>query len=277
MTQCGLNGATTMPLAQTEEIRQVGAAGFDLIEFRAPKIEQFLQTGTLAELKQQLDAAGLKPLSINSLEQVNTRLAKETRALAAECETQARWAQALNCPYLVAVPGFLQEPAAEREIVPQTVDALAPLVEIAAAHGVRLGFEFLGFANCSVNSLRLAREVVRRLDSTSAGLVIDTFHFFLSAEPMELLGELGPGKLFLFHVNDVENLPRAQLQDQHRVLPGDGVAPLRKMWEVLQRHELIDHASLELFRPQYWDAPPQQFLPEALACLRRVFSQRWQE
>ena len=271
MTLYGLNGATTMPLAQAEEIRQVGVAGFDLIEFRAPKIEQFLQTGTLAALKQHLDAAGLKPLSINSLEQVNTRPAKEAKALVADCETQARWAQALGCPYLVAVPGFLEEPAPEREIIPRTVDALAPLVEIAAAHEVRLGFEFLGFANCSVNSLRLARDVVRRLDSASVGLVIDTFHFFLSDEPLELLAELGPGDLFLFHVNDAEDVPRAQLRDQHRVLPGDGIAPLRKMWDVLQRHELIDHASLELFRPQYWDAPPEPFLPKALASLRRVF------
>jgi 2-keto-myo-inositol isomerase len=271
MPQYGLNGATTMPLAQAEEIRQVRAAGFDLIEFRAPKIELFLQTGTLAELKQQLDAAGLKPLSINSLEQVNTRPTKEGKALAAECETQARWAQALGCPYLVAVPGFLQEPAPEKEILPRTVDALAPLVEIAAAHGVRLGFEFLGFADCSANSLRMARQVVAKLDSASAGLVIDTFHFFLSDEPLELLGELEPGDLFLFHVNDVEDVPRPQLRDQHRVLPGDGIAPLRKMWEVLQRHELIDHASLELFRPQYWEVPPEQFLPESLASLRRVF------
>ena len=271
MTLYGLNGATTMPLAQAEEIRQVGAAGFDLIEFRAPKIRQFLQTGTLAALKQHLDAAGLKPLSINSLEQVNTRPAKEAKALVADCETQARWAQALGCPYLVAVPGFLEEPAPEREIIPRTVDALAPLVEIAAAYEVRLGFEFLGFANCSVNSLRLARDVVRRLDSASVGLVIDTFHFFLSDEPLELLAELGPGDLFLFHVNDAEDVPRAQLRDQYRVLPGDGIAPLRKMWEVLQRHELIDHASLELFRPQYWDAPPEPFLPKALASLRRVF------
>jgi len=272
MTQYGLNGSTIMPLAQAEEIRLVGTAGFDLIEFRAPKIEQFLQTGTLAELKQQLDATGLKPLSINSLEQVNTRPAQEAKALAAECETQARWAQALGCPYLVAVPGFLQEPAPEKEVIPRTVGALAPLVEIAAAHRVRLGFEFLGFANCSVNSLRMARNVVGKLDSPSVGLVIDTLHFFLSEEPLELLAELGPGDLFLFHVNDVEDLPRAQLQDQHRVLPGDGVAPLQRMWEVLQRHELIDHASLELFRPQYWEAPPEQFLPEALASLRRVFS-----
>jgi 2-keto-myo-inositol isomerase len=272
MIQYGLNGATTMPLDQTREIRLAAATGFDLIEFRAPKIEKFLQSGSLAALKGLLEAEGIKLLSINSIEQVNTRPAGAAQALQAETQKLATWAQALSCPYLVAVPGFLSNPAPEDEIIAQTADCLAPLAEIAAAHQVRLGFEFLGFAHCSVNSLRMARQIVAKLGSPSVGLVIDTFHFFLSQEPLELLAELQPGELLLLHVNDVEERPRSQLADEHRLLPGDGVIPLKEMWEALRARELIDHASLELFRPQYWRAPPEEFLPQALASLRRVFS-----
>ena len=43
----GLNGATTMPLDQATEIQVAGAAGFDFVELRAPKIGQFLKTATL--------------------------------------------------------------------------------------------------------------------------------------------------------------------------------------------------------------------------------------
>lgn len=271
MIEYGLNGATTMPLDQANEIRLAAAAGFDCIEFRAPKIEAFLKNGTLADLKAMLDAGGLKPLSINALERVNTRPAEQQERLWAECQRLASWAQAVSCPYVVAVPGFIEKPASEADTVEQTVDSLAALLEITAAQGVRLGFEFLGFADCSVNSLRAARRIVDRLDSPVAGLVIDSFHFFLSGEPIELLGEIEPGKLFLFHVNDAEDRPRSQLRDQHRVLPGHGIIPLQPMWNVLRRRGLINHASLELFRPEYWHQPPQRFLREALDTLRRLF------
>lgn len=268
MIKYGLNGSTTMPLDQATEIRQAAAAGFDLIEFRAPKIEQFLQAGALADLKRLLDEAGIAPLSINSIEKIQSRPAAE---LQAECEQHATWAQALGCPYVIAVPGFLPDPVPPQEAVARTLDALAPMAEIAGAHSVRLGFEFLGFADCWVNSLAMARDTVRKLDNPHVGLVIDTFHFYLSAEPLELLSDLAPRELLLFHVNDVEGLPRAELADEHRILPGDGVIPLREMWTQLRKHDLITHASLELFHPGYWKHPPGEFLPQALASMKRVF------
>lgn len=268
MIKYGLNGSTTMPLDQATEIRQVAAAGFDLIEFRAPKIEQFLKSATLADLKRLLDESGIAPLSINSIEKIPSRPAAE---LQAECKQHAAWAQALGCPHIIAVPGFLSEPVPPQEAVARTLDALAPMVELAGAHGVRLGFEFLGFAHCWVNSLAMARDIVRHLDSPHVGLVIDTFHFYLSAEPLEMLSDLAPGELLLFHVNDVEPRPRAELADEHRILPGDGVIPLREMWTQLRKNDLIAHASLELFHPGYWKHRPEEFLPRALASMKQLF------
>ncbi len=268
MIKYGLNGSTTMPLDQATEICQVAAAGFDLIEFRAPKIERFLQAGTLADLKELLSDTGLQPLSINSIEKIQTRPAAE---LQAECEQHAAWAQGLRCPYIIAVPGFLSDPVPAQEAVGRTLDALAPMAEIAGAHGVRLGFEFLGFADCWVNSLATARDIIRQLASPHAGLVIDTFHFYLSGEPMEILSRLQPGELLLFHVNDVKDLPRAELADEHRILPGEGVVPLKEVWTQLRERALINHASLELFHPGYWQRQPQEFLPQALASVKQTF------
>jgi len=268
----GLNGATTMPLEQATEIRAAGAAGFDLIEFRAAKLEKFFAEWSFNDLKNLFTGARLRPLSINALEQVNTRPRGAARALEAEARKLVAWAEALACPYVVAVAGFLEKPAPEAEVVAQSADSLALVAEAAAARGVRVGFEFLGFANCSVNSLRLARKILHRLDRPDVGLVLDTFHFFLSGEPLDLLADAPPGEFVVLHVNDAEAAPRAQLADAHRVLPGLGVIPLRQMWAALQRSARPDHASLELFRPDYWARPPAEFLPEALSSLRRIFT-----
>ncbi len=261
-----------MPLDQATEIQVAGAAGFDFVELRVPKIAQFLKTATLDELSKMLAAQRLNVVSINALERVNTRGPGKEKELSDECSKSTSWAERLACPYIVTVPGFLPSPKREADVIEDTVACLAPLAEIAAAHKVRLGFEFLGFSNCSVNSLRMARRVVDQLARRDVGLVIDSFHFFLSGEPLEQLPELRPSQLLLFHVNDAEGLPRADLRDEHRVMPGRGVIPLRKMWETLRRYELIDHASIELFRPEYWELPPERLLREALDSMRAIFS-----
>ncbi len=145
------------------------------------------------------------------------------------------------------------------------------LSEAVESYKVRLAFEFLGFANCSVNSLRMARKIVDRLARFQVGLVIDTFHFFLSGEPLEELGEIQTGELVVFHVNDAEGLPRSVLGDQHRLLPGLGAIPLRKMWDALRQRGLVGHASIELFRPEYWALPPAELLRNALDSMRTIF------
>lgn len=260
-----------MPLDSAEEVRQAAAAGFDLIEFRAPKIAWWLEREALDDIRRQIDAPGIRPLSINAIEQANTRPPDGRRALLDECERMAGWAAALGCPYVIAVAGLLDEPQPEEDVRARTVDALAALADIAERHDVRLGFEFLGFRNCSVNSLQSALKIVRRVKRPSVGLVLDTFHFFLSGEPVDALQEIQSGELFILHVNDAENRPRTELADEHRLLPGEGVIPLRQIWDTLQQRVLIGHASLELFHPQHWQEPPEQFLPRALASLRTAF------
>ncbi len=93
MIKYGLNGATTMPLHQETEIRLAGGAGFDLIELRVPKVEQYLKFGTLSHLKGLLSTNGLRILSLNAIERVNTRQSgKESELL----EEGLKWPDGLE-------------------------------------------------------------------------------------------------------------------------------------------------------------------------------------
>lgn len=264
-----LNGATVMPLDQEEEIRSVAAAGFDAVELRAPKIAKFLEGSTLGRLRRLLEAAGLEVLSINALEEFNTLPDEEL--VFEECLKMARWARELSCPCLVAVPGFAGGSKTEREVLETTRRRLDSLARIAEEFGVRVGLEFLGFSDCTVRTLTSAIEIVESIRRDNVGLVLDTFHFFLSGGPLREISKIPEGRLFLLHVNDVENRPAGELKDCHRVLPGRGVLPAAEIWRALQARELVGHASLELFRPEYWERPPSEFLPEALSALRSVF------
>ena len=264
----GLNGSTTQPLDQETEIQLVAEAGFDLIEFRAPKIEAFLEKNSLAALRRMVEESGLRPLSVNSLEKTDTRPKAE---VISECEKLADWAAELGCPYLVSVPGFTESQPTETETIATVTERLSPLAEVCGERGVKLGFEFLGFSNCTVNRLATAREIVKTVSSPNIGLVLDTCHFYLGGEAIETLKEFAPDDLLMLHVNDVEDLPRTELRDPHRLLPGLGVAPLGDYWSALQSSDAIAHASLELFRPEYWERETKAFLAEALTSLRTTF------
>ncbi len=76
-------------------------------------------------------------------------------------------------------------------------------------------------------------------------------------------------KIFIFHINDAENLPRESLQDGHRLFPGEGVIPLREMIAKLQEIAYDGPISLEMFRPEYWKLPAIEVARRGMEAIER--------
>ncbi len=70
-------------------------------------------------------------------------------------------------------------------------------------------------------------------------------------------------RFFIFHINDAEDLPREQLEDRHRLLPGLGILPLKEMIAALRRIEYTGIVSVEIFRPEYWQRDPLELAKDA--------------
>lgn len=266
-----LNGATTMKADLATDIRVAHTAGFDFVEIWAAKLRKFLRTKSAADLRKLFDENALEPLSINSIEHVTFRPPAEFEAIKAECEELSALAAELRCPYIVVVPGRLPEQAPSlEEIIDESVRVLTELSDIAGRHGIGLGFEFLGQTDCSVQTLELADEIVRRVDRPNVGLVIDSFHFYAGGSTFDMIEGIAPESLFIFHINDAENLPREQLRDSHRLLPGLGILPLAEMSQAFKRIGYDRVASVEIFRPEYWESDPLKLALEAKAATKRV-------
>ncbi len=256
------------------DIRAAQTAGFPYLEIWAAKLRKYLESQSVSDLKAAFDESGVKPLSINSIEHITFRDAQTYARIKDECEELGTIAEALNCPYIVVVPGRLPEPLpARREIIEESVNVLEELGPIAENHGVALGFEFLGQTDCSVQTLELANEIVRQLNRSNVGLVIDSFHFYAGGSTIDSIERMNPDKLFVFHINDAEDLPRDQLQDSHRLLPGLGILPLQEMLMAFQRIGYDRVASVEIFRPEYWERDPVELAKDARAAMERVMQQ----
>lgn len=251
-----LNGATTMHADLQTDIKAASEAGFDLIEIWAAKLRVFLQANSIEDLKQLLKENNLEPYSINSIEHITFRNETDYAKIKAECEELSKIAGEIECPYIVVVPGKLPENANKEEIIKESVKVLNELADIAEKHNVSLAFEFLGQTDCSVQTLDLCNEIVEKVNRKNIGNVLDTFHFYAGNSTFEAIDSMKPKKLFIFHINDAEDLPKEELTDAHRLYPGLGILPIK---EIKTRFDKIGYdrmVSIEIFRPEYWNHDP---------------------
>ncbi len=259
-----INGATTMTADLETDIRSAAAAGFDLVELRSNKLYDYLETNTVDDLKALLKETGVGVLSINTLEHITWRSEEDQEAIREECEKLSEISAAIGCPYVLSVPGKLRMgPKTDEETIGESVRVLHELADIVEKHGVKLGFEFLGEKGNSVQTLDLGSRIVDMVGRESVGNVIDTYHFYAGGSSWESLEKLDPKKLFIFHINDAEDLPKDQLNDSKRLYPGLGILPIAEMKKRLDEIGYQGPASVEIFRPEYWEQDPYEVAKEA--------------
>ncbi len=252
-----LNGATTMHADLVTDIKAASQAGFELIEIWASKLREYLITNTTTDLSKVLKDNNLVPYSINSIEHITFRNSDDyENIIKFQTEELSKIAGEIGCPYVVVVPGKLPKNATKDEIINESVKVLNELGEIAEKHNVSLAFEFLGQTDCSVQTLDLCNEIVEKVNRKNIGNVLDSFHFYAGNSTFEAIDNMKPEKLFIFHINDAEDLPKEQLTDAHRLYPGLGILPLK---EIKSRFDKIGYdrmVSIEIFRPEYWNHDP---------------------
>ncbi len=251
-----LNGATTMHADLETDIKVASRAGFELIEIWAAKLHEFLKTKTTADLNTLLIENNIEPYSINSIEHITFRSEEDYKNIKSETEELSLIASEIGCPYVVVVPGKLPDNATKDGIINESVKVLNELGDIAEKYGVSLAFEFLGQTDCSVQTLDLCNEIVEKVNRPNIGNVIDTFHFFAGNSTFEAIDSMKPEKLFIFHINDAENLPKEQLTDAHRLYPGTGILPIKEIKAHFDKIGYDKMVSIEIFRPEYWNQDP---------------------
>jgi len=265
-----LNGATTMHADLETDIKAANLAGFELIEIWASKLREFLKSKTTADLKMLLEENNLEPYSINSIEHITFRTNEEYQKIKAETEEFSKVAEEIGCPYVVVVPGKLPADATQEKIAEESVRVLNELGDISEKHNVSLAFEFLGQTDCSVQTLDFCKEIVEKVNRKNIGLVIDTFHFYVGNSSFEAIETLNPEKLFIFHINDAEDLPKEKLTDAHRLYPGLGILPIKEIKERFDKIGYDRMVSIEIFRPEYWNANPFEVAKSAKAATEKV-------
>ena len=266
----GWNGETLPELELERESEIMAEAGYGGIELFVPKLPPFLASHSYDELARLLNFKALCPLSMNGIENINLRSPDEFEEVKKECQWLSEISGHIGCPVIVVVPSPLPQGMSREEAREDTVAALSVLADIANKESVTLGLEFLAPADCSVGTLAEAWDIVQATGRSNVGLVFDTYHFHVGGSSWESLEEFDIDRLYMVHINDGEDMPLDQLTDADRLLPGEGIFPLERMFERLHARGYNEVCSLEVMRPAYRERDPLEYARAGYEASRTV-------
>lgn len=126
---------------------------------------------------------------------------------------------------------FRREPNAPDPDEGDLIDRIQQVAERANAHNLYTVLEFVGLhipdaPAHTYNNLPRTLDLIARVDRRNVGVLLDSYHWYLSAGSVADIAAIPAGMPLHVHINDAPNIPPPQLDDSMRVLPGEGVIDL---------------------------------------------------
>ncbi|MFS0559717.1 sugar phosphate isomerase/epimerase [Terribacillus sp. 179-K 1B1 HS] len=250
--------------------------GYDFIEIRTmDKLPEYLEQQSIEQLAAYFQENHIKPLALNALVYFNNRTEEAFEEIMQEFEQMLAYAKALDVPYIVAVPLVTKEKFLKKDIRASSVAVLKELADMAEPYGVKLALEFIGHPDSTINTFEQAYDIILAVDHPNVGLVFDCFHFHAMGSSIESLVQADVSKLFILHIDDTEDFPIGSLVDEDRVWPGHGAIDLDRILHILREKGFEGAASIELFRPEYYNMEPEEVIKKAKDTTLEVISKHF--
>jgi 4-hydroxyphenylpyruvate dioxygenase len=156
-----------------------------------------------------------------------------------------RYADAFGAESVTVLAPFTGSAAATAAVV----DALGALADRAGGHGLRLHLEVIPTSR--LPDLATGWEVVREVDRSNVGLVLDTFHLARAGCDLATLHTIPREKVFHVQLCDGSLLPRVPDYFEEAVtlrdFAGDGELPIRQLAQCLAAMGALDAVGPEVF------------------------------
>jgi sugar phosphate isomerase/epimerase len=135
----------------------------------------------------------------------------------------------------------------------KAAERYAALLDVGESIGVIPQLELWGFSQ-SLSRLGELMFVAVESGHPLACVLPDVYHIYKGGSDFAGLRMINGRAMHAFHMNDYPaEPPREQISDADRVYPGDGVAPLPEILQMLASSGFGGMLSLELFNHSYWE------------------------
>jgi 2-keto-myo-inositol isomerase len=251
--------------------------GYDYIEIRSDCLGEYLKNHTLDELARWFKNHRLKPWAYNTLLFFNQG---DINGIDRELDLIIEVANAIGMKMVNTIPSFDIKPLSIGEIKTEAVTRLRYIADRLAPHDIKISLEFCGSYNCSINQFGTAYDVVKETNRANAGITLDTFQFHIMGSRWEDLENAEGKKIFIFHINDVEDLPIGSIPDNRRLWPGDGCINYDHTFGILKEKgfggiNTGDVCTIEVIREEYYEFSLEENIKTAKEKMNAVLSQYW--
>lgn len=228
-------------------------AGIRYVELTDVLLDEFLRTDTLAGARQLLRDLDLTPVSAAAV-LPDVWIPGPARGASLEtwrqrCEQYAALGlERLYCPSITGRPVTPGDFAA-------TPDCIREVGEITRGFGLTAMIEFAR-TSTHLATLPSTLRVIREAAHPAVRPMLDFFHFYAGLSKLEDLDLLQPGELAHVHFQDLLRGPRELIDNNWRLIPGDGIAPVVPMLRKLAEKGYTGPLSVELFRSELTAGDP---------------------
>ena len=234
-------------------------AGIEYVELNDAMLDGFLENDTLAGAKSLLDDLGLTPVCGAAVMQ---DIWIPGPAHAASLETWRRRCEQFASLGLQKIYSpSLTNRRVNAEDFAATPGCIREAGEIAAEYNLTAMIEFLR-TSTHLATRPSALNMIREAAHPSVRPMLDFFHFWSGLSKFDDLDMLEPGELAHAHFQDLLDGPRELINNNSRLIPGDGIAPVVRILQKLSEKEYNGALSVELFRPEYVRGDPFQVATE---------------
>ena len=265
-----LNVSTIRPfrLPVDQQIEVCGKAGFDGIELWVSDLEAYREKGgSWRDIASRLKDNRLVLDNIIGFAQWAVDDQSRREAGLQQMKREMEMTAALGGKFIAAPMGGVNRLESSLDVY---AERFLRVIETGKEVGVTPLLELWGAG--TLNKLADAVNIVIVTGHPDANLLLDFYHLYRGGNSFDSLNLINLARLPVFHMNDYpSDPPREQLNDRHRVYPGDGICPFNRIIPLMQKGGFQGTFSVELFNEDYCrNNTVEQVLATTLEKTRRI-------
>ncbi len=235
-----------------KELEVASEAGFKAVEIWIDSLQTYLNNGgTLKNAKKRLDDLGIEVENAIGFAEWIIDDDSKRKASLDQMKREMKMLAQIGCKRTAAPPmGATDTPPLDLKKVAERYRAI---LEIGRITGVVPQLEMWGFSK-NLSHVSDVMYVALESGHPSARVLLDIFHLYKGGSSIETLPLISKSAVEMLHVNDYPAyLSASAITDADRIYPGDGVAPIRRVLQILKNSERPLIISCEVFNKNYYN------------------------
>ncbi|WP_010274126.1 sugar phosphate isomerase/epimerase family protein [Paenibacillus senegalensis] len=162
----------------------------------------------------------------------------------------------------------------------QATRRLRIIAQILAPYGIKLALEFVGPHHLRTKwkhpflwEMDATLEWIQAINEPNVGLLLDSYHWYTNGLSEADIRSLSAEQIAHVHINDAPDVPIAEVLDNDRVYPGEGVIDLPAFLKAVKQTGYQGAVSQEILTPEPPKATSEELLKRSEAAFSKVFGE----